>query len=75
MTEKATAADADIREEAANTDTVTNEAWAWGAAVALEDFIEAEEEDEEEDDEEEDDGANMITAAFAAVATVAAVAF
>ena len=40
----ATAADADIREAKATEDTITYDAWAWGAGVALADLTAAEEE-------------------------------
>merc|ERR1712127_165352 len=63
----ATAEGNDARVETADTPDadapVANEAWAWTAGVAMEDFIVADE-----------DAANMITAAVAAVATIAAVA-
>ena len=63
----ATADGNDARAETADTPdetpSVANEAWAWTAGVAMDDFLEGE------------DSANMITAAVAAVATIAAVAF
>ena len=44
LLEKVTAADADIRGVKATADTITYDAWAWGAGVALADLTAAEEE-------------------------------
>ena len=44
LLEKATATDADIRAAKATEDTITYDAWAWGAGVALADLTAAEEE-------------------------------